>query len=345
MHARSRVTSAPFDWVGRGRQPDAAVGRSRACVCGRADRATTARCRCWPRRRPRSALMGYVATIGRSAARTRRQLLLLLADRGGEHPERHLASFAGIVQADAYAGFNRLYDPGRRPGLIVAAGCWAHARRKFYELAAVAQAPLAAEAVRRIDGLFAVEREIDGLPAEVRRAARAERSVPILAELEPWLRPSTSACRARPRSARPSPTPQALGRRYAAACGRIRGGTWPPHHASEGSRRANLRARGPSPTAGPPCYGFTGFGVPAMGSRRGGTNRADPETAYSITRPLPPCRSEHAAVHPQAVQDNRELSRQRHLRPPHAAPPGHLQGPALEGRETAAGVSMTCAAS
>ena len=109
-------------------------------------------------------------------------------DRGGAHPERHLASFAGIVQADAYAGFNRLYNLGRQPGLILAAGCWAHARRKFYELAAVAQAPLAAEAVRRIDGLFAVEREINGVPAEVRRTARAERSAPIVAELEPWLR-------------------------------------------------------------------------------------------------------------------------------------------------------------
>jgi transposase len=109
-------------------------------------------------------------------------------DRGGEHPERHLAVFAGILQADAYAGFNRLYSPSRQPGPILAAACWAHARRKFYELAAVAQAPLAVEAVRRIDGLFAVEREINGLPAEVRRAARAERSVPVLAELETWLR-------------------------------------------------------------------------------------------------------------------------------------------------------------
>jgi transposase len=109
-------------------------------------------------------------------------------DRGGEHPERHLATFAGIVQADAYAGFNRLYDPGRRPGQILAAACWAHARRKLYEIAAVSKAPIAAAAVRRIDGLFAVERQINGLPAEARRAARAERSTPILNELEPWLR-------------------------------------------------------------------------------------------------------------------------------------------------------------
>lgn len=109
-------------------------------------------------------------------------------DRGGEHPERHLASFAGIMQADAYAGFNRLYEPGRQPGPILEAGCWAHARRKLYELAAVAKAPIATEAVRRIDQLFVVERDIAGLPAEARMAARAERSAPILAELEPWLR-------------------------------------------------------------------------------------------------------------------------------------------------------------
>jgi transposase len=109
-------------------------------------------------------------------------------DRGGEHPERHLTSFAGIMQADAYAGFIRLYEPRRKPGPILEAACWAHARRKLYELAAVAKAPIATEAVRRIDQLFAVERDIAGLPAEARLAARAERSAPILAELEPWLR-------------------------------------------------------------------------------------------------------------------------------------------------------------
>src|SRR5689334_14781233 len=109
-------------------------------------------------------------------------------DRVGEHPERHLAGFAGILQADAYGGFNRLYEPGREPGPILEAACWAHARRKLYELAATAKAPIAAEAVRRLDRLFAVERDIAGLSAEVRLAARRERSAPILDELEPWLR-------------------------------------------------------------------------------------------------------------------------------------------------------------
>ena len=109
-------------------------------------------------------------------------------DRGGEHPERHLAEFAGILQADAYAGFNRLYEPERKPGPILEAACWAHARRKLFELAAVSKAPIATEAVRRIDELFKIEREINGQPAEQRLAVRAERSKPLVIALEAWLR-------------------------------------------------------------------------------------------------------------------------------------------------------------
>jgi transposase len=109
-------------------------------------------------------------------------------DRGGDHPERHLAGFAGILQADAYAGFNRLYDPKREPGPILEAACWAHARRKLYELAALSQAPIAAEAVRRIDELFAIERGINGMPAEERLAVREERARALVVELEAWLR-------------------------------------------------------------------------------------------------------------------------------------------------------------
>jgi transposase len=109
-------------------------------------------------------------------------------DRGGEHPERHLASFAGILQADAYAGFGRLYDPKRAPGPILEAACWAHARRKLFELAAVSRAPIAAEAVRRIDELFAIEREINGKPAAERLALRTKEAKPLVLELEAWLR-------------------------------------------------------------------------------------------------------------------------------------------------------------
>src|SRR3954453_18223170 len=109
-------------------------------------------------------------------------------DRRGEHPERHLASFAGILQADAYAGFDRLYDPEREPGPILEAACWAHARRKLFEIAAVSKAPVAAEAVGRIDELFAIEREINGRPAGERLAVRKERTRPLVGGLEAWLR-------------------------------------------------------------------------------------------------------------------------------------------------------------
>jgi len=109
------------------------------------------------------------------------------ADRGGEHPERHLAGYAGAMQADAYAGFNRLYEDRRKPGPITEVACWAHGRRKFYELARLKQAPIAVEAVRRIDALFAIERDINGASAETRLAVRRERARPLIGELETWL--------------------------------------------------------------------------------------------------------------------------------------------------------------
>jgi len=109
-------------------------------------------------------------------------------DRGGEHPEQHLASFAGLMQADAYAGFNRLYGASRKGGPIIEAACWAHARRKFFDLARISKAPIASEAVERIDALFAIEREINGMTPQERRAVREERSRPLVAELETWLR-------------------------------------------------------------------------------------------------------------------------------------------------------------
>jgi transposase len=109
-------------------------------------------------------------------------------DRGGEHPEQHLAGFAGLMQADAYAGFNRLYEADRKAGPIVEAACWAHARRKFFDLARINQAPIASEAVTRIDVLFAIEREINGLAPPQRVGVRTERSRPLVTALESWLR-------------------------------------------------------------------------------------------------------------------------------------------------------------
>ena len=109
-------------------------------------------------------------------------------DRGGEHPEQHLASYAGLMQADAYAGFNRLYETNRKPGPIVEAACWAHARRKFFDLAQINKAPIAIEAVERIDVLFAIEREINGMTPQERVRVRNERSRSLVVELERWLR-------------------------------------------------------------------------------------------------------------------------------------------------------------
>jgi transposase len=109
-------------------------------------------------------------------------------DRTGEHPERHLARYSGLMQADAYAGFNRLYAVGRKPGPITEAACWAHARRNFFDLARLKKAPIAIEAVKRIDALFDIERAINGFSADERRRVRNEQSRPLLVELQTWLR-------------------------------------------------------------------------------------------------------------------------------------------------------------
>jgi transposase len=108
-------------------------------------------------------------------------------DRRGEHPASFLGDFAGILQADAYSGFGRLYEHGRQRGPMREAACWAHARRNFFKLA-VEKAPLAIEAVKRIDAILAIEREINGLTTETRLAVRAERSRPLVDDLEIWLR-------------------------------------------------------------------------------------------------------------------------------------------------------------
>ncbi len=109
-------------------------------------------------------------------------------DRTAKHPNEHLAGYAGLMQADAYAGYNQLYEAHRQPGPITEAGCWAHARRKFFEIARLDKAPIAIEAVKRIDALFEIERDINGKPPPERQRVRNERSRPLVAELEIWLR-------------------------------------------------------------------------------------------------------------------------------------------------------------
>ena len=108
--------------------------------------------------------------------------------REGEHPQRQLANYTGIIQVDAYAGYDALYVEGRRPGPIIEAGCWSHGRRKHYELARLRKMPIAIEAVRRIDELFAIEREINGQTPSQRLAVRQARSKSLVEDLERWMR-------------------------------------------------------------------------------------------------------------------------------------------------------------
>jgi transposase len=115
------------------------------------------------------------------------------SDRTAIHPERHLAGYCGILQADAYAGFKALYAPDREPGPMTEAGCWAHARRKLFELADIAAqarsqkqtaiSPIAFEAVAKFDAIFMLERSINGLSPEARAAARRKDVAPLVHDL------------------------------------------------------------------------------------------------------------------------------------------------------------------
>jgi transposase len=103
-------------------------------------------------------------------------------DRKGEHPREHLTSFRGILQADGYAGYAGLYDQG-----VTEAACWAHARRKFFDVHATTQSPLATEALQRIAALYRVEAVTRGQVPDDRLATRAAKSAPLLAELRTWM--------------------------------------------------------------------------------------------------------------------------------------------------------------
>ncbi|WP_435926395.1 IS66 family transposase [Mesorhizobium sp. WSM4083] len=120
------------------------------------------------------------------------------SDRRGEHPQKHLAGFGGILQCDCYSGFEPLFDPQRKEQPITPAFCYAHARRGFFELADIAKkardgkkgkpiSPIALEAVRRLDALFEIERAINGRSADERYAVRQEKSKPLLDDMHAWL--------------------------------------------------------------------------------------------------------------------------------------------------------------
>jgi transposase len=109
-------------------------------------------------------------------------------DRKGEHPQQHLGQFRGILQADAYAGFNQLYENGS----IQQAPCLAHIRRKFYDLMEAHHSPIATEAVERIAALYAIEKEIRGRSPDERRQVRNSRARPLLESMRTWMETSLS---------------------------------------------------------------------------------------------------------------------------------------------------------
>ncbi len=109
-------------------------------------------------------------------------------DRRGEHPAGHLENYKGILQADGYAGFNRLYEKGG----IREAGCWAHVRRKFHDLYQAHRSPVAKDALERIGQLYGIEKEIRGQSPGERREIRRARSRPLLDSLQAWLKTTVS---------------------------------------------------------------------------------------------------------------------------------------------------------
>ena len=109
-------------------------------------------------------------------------------DRRGEHPREHLGGFRGHLHADGYAGFGELYrGSGADPPAVTEVACWAHVRRKVYDVHAATASPLAADALARIGGLFEVERTIVGIAPEERRRIRQARARPMLDDLAGFL--------------------------------------------------------------------------------------------------------------------------------------------------------------
>jgi transposase len=122
-------------------------------------------------------------------------------DRKGDHPQAHLAAYSGLLQADAFGGYTKLYEAQRQPGPIQEAACWVHARRPFFAMADLEEnarrkaagkkeiviSPIAMQVVRRIDALFEIERTINGQSAEARQAVRQALSAPLVAELQAYM--------------------------------------------------------------------------------------------------------------------------------------------------------------
>ena len=145
-------------------------------------------------------------------------------DRKGKHPQAHLKDFRGVLHADGYAGFKDLYQARGPDGdtSIGEAACWAHARRKFFDLTINGPAPMAEEALRRIGEIYDIEREMRGSPPEVRLAVRQERAVPKVEALHDWLE---DQLRRLPRKGTPAGAIRYVLARWPALCRYLHDGT------------------------------------------------------------------------------------------------------------------------
>jgi transposase len=154
-------------------------------------------------------------------------------DRRAERPAAHLTKFRGVLQVDGYPGFETL-----TAGEILLAACWAHTRRKFYDLHQATGSPIAAEALRRIAGLYAIETEIRGHSANERQLHRERHARPVIEALKPWLEHPAGAAAQRPRRSDP-------------LCPRTLAGAVPvPRGRSHRARQQSGRARHPARGSG-----------------------------------------------------------------------------------------------
>ena len=160
---------------------------------------------------------------------------LYAEDRKGEQPATHLAEFRGVLQVDGYGGFKGLLA-NRPPGEIRLAFCWAHCRRRFYDIHQETGSPLAEEVLRRIGELYKVEAEVRGRPPDERRAIRQERSKPIVDALHGWLMAQLERVSGAPPWPRRSATPCATGRGWCCSS-TMAGSSWTPTPSSGRSRR------------------------------------------------------------------------------------------------------------
>ena len=135
--------------------------------------------------RTRTGRLWVYARDGRPAASDQAPAAVFFysPDRKGEHPRSHLKDFKGIPHADGYAGFNAIFEKPE----VTEAACWAHVRRKFFDVHAANASPLAREALDKIGALYAIEAHVRGKPPDDRKKYREDHTAPLIADLKAWL--------------------------------------------------------------------------------------------------------------------------------------------------------------